>query len=72
MPSSKGSSRLRDRTQISHITGRFFTVLAISEAQKYWSGWLIPSPGVLPDPGIKPGSPDLQADSLPAELPQSH
>ena len=28
-----------------------------------------PSPGDLPDPGIQPGSPALQADSLPAELP---
>ena len=26
-----------------------------------------PSPGDLPNPGIKPGSPTLQADSLPAE-----
>ena len=31
---------------------------------EYWSGWLIPSPGDLPDPGIEPGSPALQADSL--------
>ena len=31
--------------------------------------WLpFPSPGNLPDPGIKPGSPALQADSLPFEL----
>ena len=30
----------------------------------------IPSPGDLPDPGIKLGSPALQADSLPAELPK--
>ena len=29
----------------------------------------IPSPGDLPNPGIEPGSPALQADSLPAELP---
>ena len=29
----------------------------------------IPSPGDLPDPGMKPGSPVLQADSLPAEPP---
>ena len=29
----------------------------------------IPSPGTLPDPGIEPGSPTLQVDSLPAELP---
>ena len=31
--------------------------------------WPIPSPGGLPDSGIKLGSPALQADSLPAELP---
>ena len=30
--------------------------------------WEYPLPGYLPDPGIKPGSPALQADSLPAEL----
>ena len=29
----------------------------------------IPSPGNLPDPGIKPRSPALQTDSLPSELP---
>ena len=29
----------------------------------------IPFPGALPDPGIKSGSPDLQADSLPTEPP---
>ena len=29
-----------------------------------------PSPGDLPDPGIKPGSPALQADSLPSEPPE--
>ena len=28
-----------------------------------------PSPGDLPHPGIEPGSPELQADSLPSELP---
>jgi len=36
--------------------------------QEYWSGLPFPSPGDLPDLGIKPGSPPLQADSLPAEL----
>ena len=35
------------------------------EAQEYWSGLPIPSPGDLPDPGNEPGSPTLQADSLP-------
>ena len=37
--------------------------------QKYWRGLPFPSPGDLPNPGIKPLSPVLQADSLPAELP---
>ena len=36
--------------------------------QEYWSGLPIPSPGNLPDPRIEPGSPTLQADSLPSEL----
>ena len=31
--------------------------------QEYWSGLPFPSPGDLPDPGIEPGSPVLQADS---------
>ena len=34
---------------------------------EYWSGYTFPSPGDLPNPGIKPRSPALQADSLPAE-----
>ena len=33
----------------------------------YWSGQPFPSPGDLPNPGLKPKSPALQADSLPAE-----
>ena len=37
--------------------------------QEYWSGVPFPSPGDLPDPGIKPRSPVLQADSLPSEPP---
>ena len=32
--------------------------------QEYWSGLPLPSPGALPDPGIEPMSPALQADSL--------
>ena len=36
--------------------------------QKYWSGLPFPSPGDLPNPGIKLGSPALQADALPSEL----
>ena len=34
---------------------------------EYWSGRPFPSPGYLPNPGIEPRSPALQADSLPAE-----
>ena len=37
--------------------------------QEYWSGLPLPSPGDLPNPGIKLGSPALQADSFPSELP---
>ena len=37
--------------------------------QEYWSGLPFPSPGDLPNPGIKPGSPALQADALPSEPP---
>ena len=35
--------------------------------QEYWSQLPFPSPGDLPDPGIKPRSPTWQADSLPSE-----
>ena len=35
--------------------------------QEYWSELPFPSPGDLPDPGINPGSPALQADSLLSE-----
>ena len=37
--------------------------------QEYWSRLPFPSPGNLPDPGIKPRSPALQADALPSEPP---
>ena len=37
--------------------------------QEYWSGLPFPSPGDLPNPGIKPGSPALQADALSSEPP---
>ena len=37
--------------------------------QEYWSGLPCPLPGDLPDPGIEPRSPTLQADSLPSVPP---
>ena len=36
--------------------------------QEYWNGFPLPSPGDLSNPRIEPGSPALQADSLPTEL----
>ena len=40
--------------------------------QEYWSGLPCPLPGDLPDPGLEPRSPTLQADSLPPEPPGFH
>ena len=37
--------------------------------QEYWRRLPFPSPGDLPDQGIEPGSPALQADALPSEPP---
>ena len=37
--------------------------------QEYWSGLPFPSPGDLPDPGIEPRSPTLDADALTSESP---
>ena len=37
--------------------------------QEYWSWLPLPSPGHLPDPGIEPRSPTLQADALTSEPP---
>ena len=36
-------------------------------SQEYWSGPPFPSVEDLPNPGFEPGSPALQADSLPSE-----
>ena len=37
--------------------------------QEYWIGLPFPSPGDLPNPGIEPSSPALQADALTSEPP---
>jgi len=37
---------------------------------EYWSGLPFPSPGDLPNPGIEPRFPELQADSLSTEPPE--
>ena len=36
--------------------------------QAYWSAFPVPSPGDLPNPGIKPRYPALQVEALPSEL----
>ena len=59
---TQGSNR------VSHIAGRILISWATREAQEHWSGYVIPSAGYLPDPGIQPGSPTSQADSLPTAI----
>jgi len=39
--------------------------------QEYWSRLPCPTPGDLPHLGVEPGSPALQADSLPSEPPRN-
>ena len=39
---------------------------------EYWSELPFPSPVDLPNPGMEPRSPTLQANSLPAEPPGKH
>ena len=57
---------------LSHVR-LFVTPWAMQSTElsrpEYWNGQPFPSPGDLPNPGIKPRSPALQADSLPAEPP---
>ena len=48
MPSSMESSQPRDRTQVSHIAGRFFSVWATGEAQSYCMAESKGSPGLNP------------------------
>ena len=46
---------------------RLFATPQTVQSIEYWSGQQFPSPGYLPNPGIKPRFPALQAESLPAE-----
>ena len=54
------------QTSFMHIFMERILAMEFSK-QEYWSGLPFPSPGDLPDPGIEPLSPKLQADSLPTE-----
>ena len=64
MPSSRGFSQPRSPT----LQGDSLLSEPTGKPKNTGVGSLIPSPGDLPDPGIEPGSPALQVDSLPAEL----
>ena len=69
MSSFRGSAQPKDGRKVSLIAGRFFNIWATRGVQEYWSRLPISSLEDLPDPGFEPGSPALQADSLPGEIP---
>ena len=52
-----------------HVQARQSPLFMEFSRQEYWSGLLFPSRGNLPNSGVEPRSPALQADSLPTEPP---
>ena len=64
MPSSRGSS-----TQVSHIAGGFFTIWAQHRSPRILKWVAYPFSKGSSQPNKELGSPALQTDSLPAELP---
>ena len=67
-PFPRASSQPRGQTQVSCITGRYFTAEPLGKPKNTGLGRLSPAPADLPDPGIEQGSSALQANSLPTEL----
>ena len=67
-PSRKSSSYVWSEVKRKSLSRVWLFPTPFSRPE-YWSGYLFPSPGNLPKPGIKPRSPTLQADSLPAKAP---
>ena len=67
---STGSIKVSKWKSLGHVR-LFVTQWTIQSMEfsrwEYWSGQPFPSPGDLPNPGIEPRSPTLQADSLLAE-----
>ena len=59
-------SRARLFATLWTVAGQALLTMGFSRPE-YWSGLPCPPPGDLPNPGIKPRSPELQADSLPFE-----
>ena len=66
-PFSRGFSQPRDRTQVSCTAGGFFTIWATREAQEYWNGLPIPSPGDLSRHRNQTGVSCIASRFLPAE-----
>ena len=67
---SKVKSLSRFRLFVTPWTGTYQAPPSMGfSRQEYWSGLPFPSPGDLPDPGIEPRSPALQAKALPSEPP---
>ena len=65
----KVKSLSRDQLFVTPWTVAYQAPLSMGfSRQEYWSGLPFPS-GDLPDPGIKPGSPALEADALTSEPP---
>ena len=51
------------------VSFQCMTKFTTKKKKEYWSGLPFPSPGDLPHSGIEPGSPTLQADTLPSKPP---
>ena len=64
----KSLSRVRLFATLWTVAYQAYPSMGFSR-QEYWSGVPLPSPGHLPDPGIEPGSPALEADALTSEPP---
>ena len=65
----KSSKLSRVRLFVTPWTVACQTPLSMGSSTPHWSGLPFPSPGDLPDPGMEPGSPALQEDSLPSAPP---
>ena len=77
-PSAEASSIMKVKVKSLSLFQLFATPWTVAHQaslsmafsrQEYWTGFPFPSPGDLPDPGIEPRSPALQADALQSEPP---
>ena len=68
-----GTMKVKSESEVPQSCPLFATLWTVAyqappsmgfSRQEYWSGLPFPSPGDLPDSGIEPGSPALQADAL--------